>query len=83
MSDPIELADPIAVDTPLGRGYAIIFESTADDNFWTVAMSDTRALVTFRQKQIRVARQYTYRRDITDVQMMEIISNERKEGRKD
>ena len=73
MSVLIQLDDPIAVDTPLGRGYAIIFESAADDNFWTVALSDSLAFVTLRQKEIRIVRCYTYGRGITIEEMREII----------
>jgi len=69
----IQLDELIKVETPLGPGYAIIFESGADDNFWTVALSDTQAIVTFRQNQIRMGRCYTYDRGISDADMRKRI----------
>lgn len=50
----------------------MIFESGEDDNYWTVAL-DNGAIVTFRQKQIRVARSYTHKRGITDREMRQIV----------
>ena len=63
----------ISVETSLGHGYAIIFESGEQDNFWTVAM-DNGALVTFAQSEIRISRSYTHGRGITDEEMREIIA---------
>lgn len=57
--------NPIEVDTALGRGWARIFESTPTDNFWTVELNGSRAFVTFRQKEIRATRNFTYGRDMT------------------
>lgn len=68
----IQLDEMISVETPLGHGYAMIFESGEHDNFWTVAM-DNGAIVTFRQDQIRVSRDYTHGRGISDRQMRKII----------
>jgi hypothetical protein len=39
------------VETPLGRGQSLFVETGDDDSFWTVAMNDTGAIVTFRQKK--------------------------------
>ena len=72
MGIPIQI-EPIGVDTPLGKGYAIFFESANDDNFWTIALNDSCAIVTFKQKDIRINRCYTYSRSITHKQMAEII----------
>lgn len=72
----IQLHETISVETPLGHGRALIFESGEDDNYWTVAL-DNGALVTFRQKQIRVARSYTHRRGISDRQMRKILRRAR------
>lgn len=68
----IQLSETLSVDTPLGHGRALIFESGEDDNYWTVAL-DNGAIVTFRQKQIRMARSYTHRRGISDKQMRRMI----------
>jgi hypothetical protein len=68
----IQLSEMISVETPLGHGYAMIFESGEHDNFWTVAM-DNGAIVTFRQDQVRVSRDYTHGRGISDRQMRKII----------
>jgi hypothetical protein len=68
----IQLKEVIPVETPLGKGYAIIFEGNAHDNYWTVAL-DNCAIVTFRQDQIRIARSYTHSRSMTNEQMKEAI----------
>ena len=68
----IQLHESVPVKTPLGDGYAIIFEGSAHDNYWTVALS-TGAIVTFRQEQIRAARSYTHGRQMTDQEMTNII----------
>jgi hypothetical protein len=70
----IQLNEMISVETPLGHGYAIIFESGEDDNWWTVAL-DNGALVTFTQDRIRVSRDYTHGRGISDDQMKEIVGD--------
>jgi hypothetical protein len=68
----IQLNEMISVETPLGHGYAIIFESGESDNWWTVAL-DNGALVTFTQDRIKVSRDYTHGRGISDDQMKEIV----------
>jgi hypothetical protein len=68
----IELENWIAVQTPLGRGHAVIFESTPDDNFWTVIITGNLAIVTFKQKEIRAVRCYTLG-SISHEDMKEII----------
>jgi hypothetical protein len=68
----IQLTEIIPVETPLGSGYAIIFEGRAHDNYWTVALENC-AIVTFRQDQIRIARSYTHSRSMNDQQMKEAI----------
>lgn len=67
-----EFSELVSVETPLGHGYAMIFESGEHDNHWTVAM-DNGAVVTFRQDQVRVSRDYTHGRGISDAQMRKII----------
>ncbi len=68
----IQLHELIAMETPLGKGYAIMVESTAHEQYWTVAL-DGGALVTFPQQKIRISRSYTHERGISDDQMKEII----------
>jgi len=72
MSGIIQLNEMIPVITPLGDGYAIIFETGEHDNYWTVIL-ETGAIVSFRQEKIRVSRSYTHNRGITDNEMREII----------
>jgi hypothetical protein len=68
-----EFADSVPVKTPLGDGYALFVETTAQDHFWTVAL-DNGALVTFPQDQVRAARNYTRRRGIDDAEMRAILA---------
>ena len=68
-----EFREPITVDTPLGRGQALFVYVTAHDNLWTVALNDTKALVTFTQDRLRATNSYTAGRGIGDDQMREII----------
>ncbi len=68
----MQLTELIPVTTPLGDGYAVIFEGAGHDNYWTVAF-DNGALVTFRQDQIKLQDSYTYGRGVSDAQMKKII----------
>lgn len=68
-----EFETPIPVDTPLGKGLAIFVEPDNHDAYWTVALIETRALVTFRQQQLRIGRSYTYG-SINDDTMKRIIT---------
>ncbi len=61
MSAPIQLDPWIKVETPLGPGWAIIFQDTNDEIFWTVADCKTRALVQWRNNEIRIGRSFTMR----------------------
>jgi hypothetical protein len=72
VSSTLELRELLPVETPLGFGYAIIFESGEHDNHFTVIL-DTGALVTFTQDRIRVSRDYTHRRGVSDEEMRNII----------
>lgn len=72
MSRVVQLQEMIQVTTPLGRGYAVIFESGEQDNYWTVII-ENGAIVTFPQDKIRAARSYTHGRGISDEEMREII----------
>jgi hypothetical protein len=49
----------LEVDTPLGRGTAIFIESADNDYYWTVVLNDTRSLITFRQNEILVTRNFS------------------------
>lgn len=68
----IEFEELIPVETPLGSGYAMLFESGEHDNYWTVIL-ENGALVTFTQNKIRVSRSYTHGRGIDDKEMREIV----------
>jgi len=72
MSSFHEFHEPIAVETPLGPGRALLIERTQHDYFWTVAL-DTCALVTFTQDKIRIAKSYTHARGISDQEMRKIV----------
>lgn len=69
----IQLNEMIPVQTPLGFGYAIIFETCEHDNYWTVGL-ENGALVTFTQDKVRLSRSYTHGRGISDAEMKEIVS---------
>lgn len=66
------LDNPIPVDTPLGKGEAIFIKDNYWDCYWTVVL-DNRAIVDFRQSQIRVSKSYTHSRGISHKQMKVII----------
>jgi len=68
-----EFDDPIEVDTPLGRGRAILIFSSNHDNYWTVILSDNLAIVDFPQKKIRACRSYTAGLKLTDEEMKAIV----------
>lgn len=68
-----EFEDPIEVDTPLGRGRAILIFSSNHDNYWTVVLSDTLAIVDFPQKKIRACRNYTAGLNMSDAEMNRAI----------
>ena len=68
----IQLDEQLSVETPLGHGMAIIFESGEDDNWWTVAL-DNGAIVTFKQSKVVMSRSYSHERGISDQQMAMII----------
>lgn len=68
----IQLEEQLSVETPLGHGYALIFESGEDDNWWTVAL-DCGAIVTFAQSKLRLSRSYSHGRGIDDREMRKIL----------
>lgn len=75
MSSFHEFHEPIAVETPLGPGRAILVERTPHDYLWTVAL-ETRALVSFTQDRIRICKSYTHDRGISDEQMREMVKSQ-------
>ena len=68
-----EFYEPIPVDTPRGSGRALFVERTPHDYYWTVAIDENQAIVTFCQNKLRICRSYTHERGIDDLQMREII----------
>lgn len=70
----VVLPELIEMETPLGRGHAIVLETTAHDYFWTVVLA-TGALVTFPQNKVRAVRSYTHGR-IGDAEMTKIVAGE-------
>lgn len=68
-----EFYEPIPVETPLGLGRAILVERTPHDYWWTVALDDSQALVTFCQNKLRICRSYSQERGISDDEMREIV----------
>ena len=58
----LRLEPPIEVDTPMGRGWAIIWRDYGydHDDLWTVAISATKQPWTFRNRDIRFLRNYTF-----------------------
>jgi hypothetical protein len=70
----IQLSELIPVKTPIGDGYAIIFEAGEHDNYWTVALG-TGAIVTFKQEKIKICRSYTHDRGVSDTEMKKIIND--------
>lgn len=69
----LEFRAPIPVETPQGRGYALFVEADNHVQYWTVALNDTCAFVTFRQDAIRATRSYTHGRGISDDRMRSIL----------
>jgi hypothetical protein len=68
----IQLTELMPVETPLGAGYAVMVDSEAHDNYWTVVF-DSGALVTFRQEEIKLSASYTYGRGTNNKRMLEKI----------
>jgi hypothetical protein len=72
----LQLPEPMPVETPLGRGYAVLVEGGAHDYWWTVAL-DNGALVSFSQDRIRMQKSYSHRRGLTDAQMRAVVRRPR------
>ena len=70
----LEFRTPVPVETPLGRGYALFVEADNHVQYWTVALNDSCAFVTFRQDAIRASKSYTHGRGITNEQMQGFVN---------
>lgn len=70
----MELREPIPVSTPLGDGHAIIFHDGFYDNYWTVVLKNS-AIVTFKQPELRVKRNYSLGINMTADDMRKLISS--------
>ena len=68
-----ELVNMLEVDTPLGKGTAILIESGDHDYHWTVVLHDNRAIVTFRQHQIKATRNYSNAWGMSDTDMKKAL----------
>lgn len=68
----IEFQQSKRVQTPLGRGYVWFVELESDDNWYTIIL-DNGAVVTFTQSQLRMCRNYTLKRGISDREMRRIV----------
>jgi hypothetical protein len=68
---PLQLDPPLYVETPLGKGLAIIYMDDLTDIYWTVIILETRAIVQFRNQKIRAAKTYTLGLGIDDEEMKE------------
>jgi hypothetical protein len=55
----LELANHLEVETPLGKGRAILLESKDNDYYWTVILEESCALVTFPQNRLKIRRNYS------------------------
>lgn len=67
-----EFRERIYVDTPLGRGRALFVETGNEEHYWTVEISESHALVTFRQHLVRIRANYSDG-GISDEKMRDII----------
>lgn len=70
----VQLHPVLALETPLGRGDAILYEDDGYEVYWTVVLSDTCAIVQFKNNEVRAARNYTARRGISHAEMRKIIA---------
>lgn len=73
----LQLAPPIEVETAQGRGFAVLVETHADDQLWTVILNDSRAFITYPQKSIKATRSFTCGRGVSDQLMREILNGDR------
>lgn len=70
----LQLNPALWLDTPLGPGRAILYTDDGDDFYWTVMLTESKAIVQFRNETVRAANSYTLGRGITDERMKAIIA---------
>lgn len=60
----LRLEPPIEMDTPRGRGLAILFRDYGHDHddLWTVVLNDTGEFWTFRNADVRATTNFTFGR---------------------
>lgn len=68
----LELKNWLPVETKVGKGYAFLITTHEADNWYTVIL-DSRAIVTVRQQDLLMQRDYSHQRGITHAMMREII----------
>jgi hypothetical protein len=76
MSELLELREPWGVETPLGRGYAIIYERGNDESYWVVVLNKSGAIVTLKQRFVKCVRNYTAQRNFSHEEMAKVIERE-------
>lgn len=69
----IEFHNLLDVETPLGKGIAFMLESRDNDYFWNVILTETRAVVCFRQEQLLIGKNYSMGWGRTDEDMAVIL----------
>jgi hypothetical protein len=69
-----EFADPIPVDTPLGRADALFVEASGHEQYWTCVIYETRAIVSFKQRYLKLAPNYTAQRGQSHDEMKRITA---------
>lgn len=68
-----ELQNMLEVETPMGWGHAILVESANHDTLWTVVLADTLAIVTFKQNQLKVCRNYSNGWNFPDAELLKVL----------
>jgi hypothetical protein len=69
-----EFRQMLLVDTDFGRADVLFVEGYNHDYHYTVVLHESRALMTLRQDQIRVARSYSYGWGMTTDEMKDILN---------
>lgn len=61
----LRLEPPIEMDTPKGRGLAVLFRDYGHDtdDQWTIVLNETREFWTFRNPQVRAVSNLTWGRE--------------------
>ena len=69
----LEFTNYLEVDTPLGKGTAFMIKSRDNDYYWNVVLTESLAIVAFRQNQLKMVRNYSMGWGFSDDQMRKII----------